>query len=85
MKGLLKTQLKLSGATAHEAQGLLCPSQNTGPLGAEVHEQTSQSGDQSEARPQCLSPQTSSLSIGTNLSTHCSRDDRLSRPCPSRE
>ncbi|GFW18798.1 hypothetical protein TNCV_5132511 [Trichonephila clavipes] len=32
--------------------------------------------------PQYSSPQ---ASFGTHLSTHCSRDERLSRPCPARE
>ncbi|GFT75323.1 hypothetical protein TNCV_967771 [Trichonephila clavipes] len=40
--------LKLSGATVHEGQGLLCPSQYTWPLGAEVHEQMSRPDDQYE-------------------------------------
>ncbi|GFT02886.1 hypothetical protein TNCV_1846881 [Trichonephila clavipes] len=30
---------------------------------------------------QCLSPS----KLGTHLSTHCSMDERLSRPCPARE
>ncbi|GFY27334.1 uncharacterized protein TNCV_2069541 [Trichonephila clavipes] len=34
--------------------------------------------------PQCLSPQ-ASFFFGTHLSTHCSRDERLSRPFPARE
>ncbi|GFX93986.1 hypothetical protein TNCV_3413481 [Trichonephila clavipes] len=42
-------KLNLRGATAHEGQGLLCPSQYTWPLGAEVYEQMSRSGGQSEA------------------------------------
>ncbi|GFU23474.1 hypothetical protein TNCV_113941 [Trichonephila clavipes] len=37
-------KLKLSGATAHEVQGLLYPSQYTWSLGAEVHEQMSRLG-----------------------------------------
>ncbi|GFW30515.1 hypothetical protein TNCV_454531 [Trichonephila clavipes] len=62
---------------AHE--GLLCPSQYTRPLGAEVHEQMSRSGDQSEARPPVFkSP--SKLGILIHLSTHCSTDKKLSRP-----
>ncbi|GFX03414.1 uncharacterized protein TNCV_4634261 [Trichonephila clavipes] len=32
--------------------------------------------------PQCLSPQ---ASFGTHLSTHCSRDEVLSRPCPAQD
>ncbi|GFW13859.1 hypothetical protein TNCV_2097401 [Trichonephila clavipes] len=44
-------KLKLSGAIAHEGQDQQCPSQYTGSLGAEVHEQTSRSGGQSEAKP----------------------------------
>ncbi|PRD30568.1 UNVERIFIED_CONTAM: hypothetical protein NCL1_26062 [Trichonephila clavipes] len=61
----MHVKLKLSGATAHEDQGLLCPSQCTRPLGIEVHEQMSRSGGQSEARPppQCLSPQASLVLI----------------------
>ncbi|GFX53259.1 uncharacterized protein TNCV_362531 [Trichonephila clavipes] len=54
---------RLSGATTHEDQGLLCQSQYTWPLGAEVHEQMPRSGGQSEARPQCLSPQASLVLI----------------------
>ncbi|GFY24558.1 hypothetical protein TNCV_1016041 [Trichonephila clavipes] len=42
-------KLKLSSATAHEGQGLQCPSQYTGPLDVEVHEQMSRSVGQSEA------------------------------------
>ncbi|GFT83628.1 hypothetical protein TNCV_2825701 [Trichonephila clavipes] len=39
-------------------------------------------GGQSEARsPMFKSPS----KLGTHLSTHCSRDERLSRPCPTRE
>ncbi|GFX77484.1 uncharacterized protein TNCV_1743821 [Trichonephila clavipes] len=56
-------KLKLSGATTHEDQGLLCPSQYPLPFGAEVHEQMFRSGGQSEARPQCLSPQASLVLI----------------------
>ncbi|GFY12266.1 uncharacterized protein TNCV_283691 [Trichonephila clavipes] len=59
-------QLKLSGATAHESQGLLCPSHYTGPLGAEVHEQMSGSGGQSEARPSVFK---SPSKLGTHLPT----------------
>ncbi|GFX29324.1 hypothetical protein TNCV_3218581 [Trichonephila clavipes] len=44
-------KLKLRGSTPHEGQGLLRPSQYTWSLGAEVHEQMSRSGGQSEARP----------------------------------
>ncbi|GFW11758.1 hypothetical protein TNCV_1083041 [Trichonephila clavipes] len=65
-------KLKFSGATVHESQGLLCPSQYTRKLGAEVHEQMSRSGGKSEARD-------------PHLSTHCSRNERLSRPCPARK
>ncbi|GFV16253.1 uncharacterized protein TNCV_1670581 [Trichonephila clavipes] len=50
-----RSELKLSGATAQEDQGLLCPCQYTRPLGAEVHEQMSRSGGQSEARPPSVS------------------------------
>ncbi|GFT00822.1 hypothetical protein TNCV_3114831 [Trichonephila clavipes] len=32
--------------------------------------------------PQCLIPH---QAWGTHLSTHCSKDERLSRPCPARE
>ncbi|GFW08149.1 uncharacterized protein TNCV_2979161 [Trichonephila clavipes] len=58
------------------------PSQYTWPLGAEVHEQMSRSGGQSEVRPPVLK---SPSKLGTHLSTHCSRDERMSRPCPARE
>ncbi|GFX03415.1 hypothetical protein TNCV_4634271 [Trichonephila clavipes] len=41
----------------------------------------SRSGGQSEVRhPVFKSPN----KLGTHLSTHCSRDERLSRPCPAR-
>ncbi|GFX05185.1 uncharacterized protein TNCV_1958411 [Trichonephila clavipes] len=71
-----------NGATVHEGQDLLCPSQYTSPLGAEVQEQMSRSGGQSEARlPVLKSPS----KLGTHLSTHCSKDGRLSRSCPARE
>ncbi|GFU62555.1 hypothetical protein TNCV_1313911 [Trichonephila clavipes] len=51
-------------------------------LGAEVHEQMSRSGGQSEVRtPVFLSPS----KLGTHLSIHCSRDERLSRTCPAQE
>ncbi|GFS62231.1 hypothetical protein TNCV_477481 [Trichonephila clavipes] len=61
------------GPTAHPSR----------PLGAEEHEQMSQTCGQSEARTAVLkSPK---QAFGTHLSTHCSRDERLSRPCPSRE
>ncbi|GFV63262.1 uncharacterized protein TNCV_1732021 [Trichonephila clavipes] len=82
MKHMLLYKLKLSGATAHEGQSLLCPSQYTGPLGAKMHEQMSRSGGQSEARPPVFK---SPSKLGTHLSTHCSRDERLCRPCLARE
>ncbi|GFW96686.1 uncharacterized protein TNCV_2847421 [Trichonephila clavipes] len=63
-------------------QGLLCPFQYTWPLDTEMHEQMSGSGGQSEARPPLFK---SSSKLGTHLSTHCIRDQRLSRPCPARE
>ncbi|GFU05440.1 uncharacterized protein TNCV_3290881 [Trichonephila clavipes] len=66
-------ELKLNGATAHEDQDLLCPSQYT--LAAEVHEQMFRSGVQSEARPPVFK---STSKVGTHLSTHCSRDERVS-------
>ncbi|GFT67536.1 hypothetical protein TNCV_2361341 [Trichonephila clavipes] len=47
-------------------------------LGAEVHEQVSRSGDQSQTR--CLVFK-SPMKLGTHLSIHCSGDERLSRPC----
>ncbi|GFY35411.1 uncharacterized protein TNCV_195041 [Trichonephila clavipes] len=75
-------KLKLSGATAHEGQGLLCPSQYTRSLCAEMHEHKSRSGGQSEVRPPAFK---SPSRLGTPLSIHCSRDERLSRPRPSRE
>ncbi|GFY05412.1 hypothetical protein TNCV_961081 [Trichonephila clavipes] len=43
--------LKLSGTTFHEGQELLCPSQYTRPLDAEVHEQMSRFSGLSEERP----------------------------------
>ncbi|GFV93514.1 hypothetical protein TNCV_1988281 [Trichonephila clavipes] len=51
-------------------------------LGAEVHQQMSRSGGQTEARPSVFKSQSK---LGTYLSTHCSKDERLSRPCPARE
>ncbi|GFX96101.1 hypothetical protein TNCV_2289911 [Trichonephila clavipes] len=48
----------------------------------DVHEQMSRSGGQFEARPSVFK---SPSKLGTHLSTHCSRDERLSRPCPARE
>ncbi|GFW82853.1 hypothetical protein TNCV_3494231 [Trichonephila clavipes] len=39
-------------------------------------------GGQSEARPPVFK---SPSKLGTRLSTHCSRDESLSRPCPARE
>ncbi|GFW17746.1 uncharacterized protein TNCV_2653031 [Trichonephila clavipes] len=75
-------QKEISGATAHEGQGLLCPFQYTGPIGAEVHEQMSQSGGQSEARPPVFK---SPSKLGFLLSTHCSREERLCPPCPAQE
>ncbi|GFS60141.1 hypothetical protein TNCV_2826631 [Trichonephila clavipes] len=54
-------KLKLGGATAHE--GLLFPSQYTRSLGAEVHEQMSRSGGQSEARPPVFKSQASLVLI----------------------
>ncbi|GFX17815.1 hypothetical protein TNCV_2292641 [Trichonephila clavipes] len=69
-------KLKLSCATFHQGQGLLRP------LGAEVHEQMSRSGGQPEARPPVFKRPSM---LDTHLSTHCSRDERLSRICPARE
>ncbi|GFW64839.1 peptidyl-prolyl cis-trans isomerase FKBP4 [Trichonephila clavipes] len=40
------------------------------------------SGDKPEARPPVFK---SSSKLGTHLSTHYCRDERLSRPCPARE
>ncbi|GFW94611.1 uncharacterized protein TNCV_4246511 [Trichonephila clavipes] len=74
--------LKVSNATAHESHGLLCPSQYSWPLGAEVLEQMSRSGGQSETRSPLFK---STSKLGTHLSTHCSMDERLSRPCLARE
>ncbi|GFV39833.1 uncharacterized protein TNCV_4144701 [Trichonephila clavipes] len=64
-------RLKLIGAAAHESQ---CPSQYSCPLDAEVHEQKFRSGGQSEARPPVFK---SPSKLGTHLSTHCSRDERI--------
>ncbi|GFS94108.1 uncharacterized protein TNCV_3785931 [Trichonephila clavipes] len=76
------SDLLFRDARAHGDQCLLCPSHHTRPLGAEVHEQMSRSGGQSEARlPVFKSPS----KPGTHLSIHCSRDERLSRPFPIRE
>ncbi|GFU36684.1 hypothetical protein TNCV_3311761 [Trichonephila clavipes] len=53
------------------------PIQYTRPLGAEVHEQMSRSGGRSETRsPVFKSPS----KLGAHLSTHCSRNERFSRP-----
>ncbi|GFW35394.1 uncharacterized protein TNCV_2611931 [Trichonephila clavipes] len=68
-------KLKLSGATDPEGQDLLCPSQHTWPLGAELHEQMSRSGGQSDARPPVFK---SPSKLDTHLPTHYSRDERLS-------
>ncbi|GFU63637.1 hypothetical protein TNCV_4588421 [Trichonephila clavipes] len=38
------------------------------------------SGGQSEARPPVFK---SPSKLGTHLSTHCSRDERLIQPCPA--
>ncbi|GFS82970.1 hypothetical protein TNCV_1568431 [Trichonephila clavipes] len=65
-----------------EGQGLLCPSQYMRQLDAKVHDQMSRSGGQSEARQPVFKSQSK---LGAHLSTHCSRDERLSRPCPARE
>ncbi|GFU22079.1 hypothetical protein TNCV_4300631 [Trichonephila clavipes] len=62
-------KLKLSGATAHESQDLLCPFQYTCPLGAVVHEQMSQSGGQSEARPPVFKPDTLPLGLPVTSSS----------------
>ncbi|GFW42350.1 uncharacterized protein TNCV_239471 [Trichonephila clavipes] len=77
-----KWKLKLSRATAHEGPGLLRLSQYTWSFGAEVHKHMSRSGGQSEAKPPVFK---SPSKLGTHLSTYCSRDERLSRPCPARE
>ncbi|GFY32677.1 hypothetical protein TNCV_4637831 [Trichonephila clavipes] len=53
----LHSSVFVSGATAHESQGLLCPSQYTGPLGAEVHKQMSRTGGQSEAESSVVKSQ----------------------------
>ncbi|GFW12687.1 uncharacterized protein TNCV_3883971 [Trichonephila clavipes] len=75
---VFRIKLKLSGAK----EPTVCPSQYTWPLGAEVHEQMSRSGGQPEVRPPVfMSPR----KLGTHLSTHCHRDERLSRPCPAWE
>ncbi|GFU62149.1 hypothetical protein TNCV_2473841 [Trichonephila clavipes] len=52
-------KLKLSDATADESQGLLCSSQYTRPLSAEVREQMSRSGGQSKAKPSVFCPRAS--------------------------
>ncbi|GFW33062.1 hypothetical protein TNCV_2109921 [Trichonephila clavipes] len=76
---IITTWLKLSGATAHEGQGLMCTSQYT--LDAKVHEQISRSGGQSEARPPVLK---SSSKPGTHLSTHCTVSPKSSREVAGR-
>ncbi|GFX09862.1 hypothetical protein TNCV_3565401 [Trichonephila clavipes] len=73
-------KLKLSGTTIHEGQKLLCLSQCTRPLGAEVHEQMSQFGGLSEERPSVFKTPSK---LGTHLSTQCSGNERQSRPCPA--
>ncbi|GFV69604.1 uncharacterized protein TNCV_4507191 [Trichonephila clavipes] len=69
-----------SGATGHEGQDLLCPSQYRWQLGAEVHEQMSRSGGPSEARSPVFKPPSK---LGTHLSTHCSRDEKAELTLPS--
>ncbi|GFW93206.1 uncharacterized protein TNCV_3333661 [Trichonephila clavipes] len=76
------TQNSLSGATVHEDKDLRCPSHYTWPFGVQVHEQRSRSVCQSELRPPVFK---SRSKLGTHVSTHCSRDERLSRPCSARE
>ncbi|GFW75296.1 uncharacterized protein TNCV_4189511 [Trichonephila clavipes] len=67
---------------AQEGQGLLYPSLYTRPLGSEMLEQMPRSGGHSEERtPVFKSPS----KLGTHLSTHCSRDERLSGPRPPQE
>ncbi|GFV88426.1 hypothetical protein TNCV_1242391 [Trichonephila clavipes] len=48
----------------------------------EVHEQMSESGGQPEARPPVFK---SPSKLATDLSTHCSMNEKLSRPWPARE
>ncbi|GFW62209.1 hypothetical protein TNCV_1686401 [Trichonephila clavipes] len=74
-------KLKLSGTTIHEGQELLCPSQYTRPLGAEVHAQMSRFGGLSEERPSVFKTPSK---LGTHSWTQCSGDERQSRPCPVR-
>ncbi|GFW93123.1 hypothetical protein TNCV_3888641 [Trichonephila clavipes] len=71
-------KLTLSGTTINEGQELLCPSQYTWSLGAEVHDQMSRLGGLSEVRPQVFKTQSK---LGTHLSTYCSGDKMQSRPC----
>ncbi|GFU27000.1 uncharacterized protein TNCV_1151611 [Trichonephila clavipes] len=72
VKQSLNLKLKLSDTTIHEGQVLLCPSQYTGPLGAEVHEQMSRFGGMSEERPSVFKTPSK---LVTHLSTHCSGDE----------
>ncbi|GFV26584.1 hypothetical protein TNCV_1278511 [Trichonephila clavipes] len=65
-----------------KGQDLMRPSQYTSPLGAEVHDQMSGSDGQSVAKPSVFK---SPSKLDTHLSTHYSRDKRLSRPYPPRE
>ncbi|GFT82786.1 hypothetical protein TNCV_4433721 [Trichonephila clavipes] len=59
----MKNKNKLNGATAHKGQALLCPSQYTRSLGAEVHEQMPRSCVQSEAKHTLFSPKASLVAI----------------------
>ncbi|GFY03207.1 hypothetical protein TNCV_1171671 [Trichonephila clavipes] len=65
-----------SAATDHEDRGLLCPSTFV-TLGAEVHEQMFQSGDQSGTNSPMLTPKHSFIDP--------LKGRRLSRPCPARD
>ncbi|GFY18389.1 alpha-2 adrenergic receptor [Trichonephila clavipes] len=86
-----QTKLRINHLTAVKSVAILKRagrhSQYTWSLGTEVLEQMSRSGGQFEARlPVFKSPTTLGVSKHwSHLLTHCSRDERLSRPCPTRE
>ncbi|GFW17547.1 hypothetical protein TNCV_2651051 [Trichonephila clavipes] len=78
--------LKLSGSTVYEDQGLLCPANIRDHWVLRCMSSCPDQVVNLKRDPQCLSPQESlcvwwwCVWCGTHLSTHSSRDERLSQP-----
>ncbi|GFU26010.1 hypothetical protein TNCV_5104961 [Trichonephila clavipes] len=77
-----QTQLKFSVATAHDGQGLCVYPSFRDHWALWCMSRCPDQVVSLKRDPQCFK---SPCKLGTHLSAHCNRDERLSRPCPVRE